>query len=286
MVAQEPPAQTGCHFFGTRRAAAFAALSRAAVFSLGRVALGLTLAGRVSYSCPMDRILRLHYAPDNASLIVRLALEELSVPYETRLVDRAAGAQNSPEYLAINPAGLIPALETPEGAIFETAAILLWLSETHAALAPPPGHPARADFLKWLFFLSNTQHANLRLNFYPQNYVGDNAEAQVALRRHIRAKLCRGYDMFEDLATQTPAWFGADTPSLLDLYLVALLRWSALYPAGDTGWFALDRWPHLAGLAGRLETRPSVAALIAAEGMAPRPFTNPDYPNPPEGVAL
>ena len=37
----------------------------------------------------------LHYAPDNASLAVRLALEELGVPYRTALVDRAARAQEA-----------------------------------------------------------------------------------------------------------------------------------------------------------------------------------------------
>ncbi|MCB1329029.1 MAG: glutathione S-transferase N-terminal domain-containing protein, partial [Maritimibacter sp.] len=75
-------------------------------------------------------MLCLHYAPDNASLIIRIALEELGLPYETRLVDRQAEAQKSPAYLALNPQGLIPVLETPEGPIFETAAILLWLGET------------------------------------------------------------------------------------------------------------------------------------------------------------
>ncbi len=234
----------------------------------------------------MDGKLRLHYAPDNASLIVRLALEELSVPYETCLVDRAANAQNSPEYLAINPAGLIPALETPEGTIFETAAILLWLSETCETLAPPPGSPERADFLKWLFYLSNTQHANLRLNFYPEKYVGASGNAQAALRVHARANLCRGFDLLEDLSSQGKPWFCGDAPSLLDLYVVAMLRWSALYPQGDTGWFDLSRWPGLHGLTCRIEARPSVAALIKAEGMAARPFSNPDFPNPPEGVAI
>ncbi len=236
----------------------------------------------------MDPKLRLHYAPDNASLIVRVALEELALPYETCLVDRAADAQNSPAYLAINPAGLIPALETPDGAIFETAAILLWLAETHGrpGFAPPPGAHERAAFLKWLFYLSNTMHGNLRLNFYPEKYVGADRGAQAALRRHVRTNLCRGYDLLERLAREDQGFFAAGQASVIDLYVAAMLRWSALYPLGDTGWFSLGRWPALRAMAGALETRPSVAALIAAEGMAARPFTSPNYPNPPEGVAL
>ena len=63
---------------------------------------------------------RLHYAPDNASMIVRLVLEALRQRYEVILVDRAMRGQNEPAYLALNPNGLIPTLETPDGSIFET----------------------------------------------------------------------------------------------------------------------------------------------------------------------
>ena len=81
----------------------------------------------------------LHYAPDNASLIIRLALEHAQVPYRDVLVDRAAVAQRSAEYLALNPNGLIPVLETPEGPLFETGAILLWLADTHGSLGQAIG---------------------------------------------------------------------------------------------------------------------------------------------------
>ena len=63
----------------------------------------------------------LHYAPDNASLIVRLALEQLRLPYETRLIDRAAAEQTSAAYRQLNPAGLIPVLETADGPILRPA---------------------------------------------------------------------------------------------------------------------------------------------------------------------
>lgn len=234
----------------------------------------------------MTKTLRLHYAPDNASLIIRLALEELSLPYETVLVDRARDAQNSPAYLTLNPAGLIPALETPQGVMFETAAILLWLSETHGTMAPQVKDPARGDFLKWLFYLSNTAHTNLRLNFYPEKYVGPDPDKQAALRSHARANLTRSYDLLNALAGDGLPWINAHAVSVIDIYLCAMLRWSALYPKGDTDWFDLARWPDLASMAARIETRSSVAVLCRAEGMAPHPFTKPDYPNPPEGVAL
>lgn len=228
---------------------------------------------------------RLHYAPDNASLAVRLALEELGQPYDTALVDRARGAQKSPAYRALNPAGLIPVLETPEGAIFETAAILLWLADRHGALAPAPDAPGRGDFLKWLFFASNTLHAGLRMLFHPAPFVGEDAAARQALRDRTGAALAGHWGHLEAAAAARPGWLGAGAPSALDLYLAPLLRWSALYPEGGTGWFRLGDYPHLRAMAAHLETRPSVAAAVAAEGLGPLPFTAPRLATPPEGSA-
>ena len=127
----------------------------------------------------------LHYAPDNASLCVRLALESLDLPYRTALVDRAKQAQKSPEYLRLNPNGLIPVLETPFGPIFETGAILLWLADTHSALMPEPANMDRGQALQWLIWLSNTLHTDARMIFYPEKYTqsGAGAVRAVAQRR-------------------------------------------------------------------------------------------------------
>ena len=109
----------------------------------------------------------LHESPDSASTMVRLVLEELGVPYRARLIDRAAGELASPAYRAMQPLGKIPAMETPDGVMFETAAILLYLSETHGRLAPQPGSPERAAFLKWFFFTSTNIHPTLLEIYYP-----------------------------------------------------------------------------------------------------------------------
>jgi glutathione S-transferase len=228
--------------------------------------------------------LRLHYAPDNASLVIRLALEELGLPYETVLVDRSRDAQNSAAYRTINPNGLIPALETPDGPIFETAAILLWLADRHGALAPAPDSPERASFLKWLFCASNTLHADLRMLFYTEKYAGPDAAAQAAVRRQLTRRLGTHLQNFN--AAAGTAWLGAGTPSVLDLYLACQLRWMALYPqAHDRSWFNLARYPALHALCETLERRASTRAAITAEGLNARPFTAPDYATPPEGSA-
>ncbi|MGR3712341.1 MAG: glutathione S-transferase family protein [Shimia sp.] len=232
----------------------------------------------------MTKSLRLHYAPDNASLIVRLALEELSVAYDTALVDRRAAAHTSDAYRAINPAGKIPPLETPNGPIFETAAILLWLCDTYKGLAPAPDAPDRAAFLSWLFYLSNTMHATLRMTFYPGQYITD--AHHDASKTGSRAALNTSLALVEDLAGQGHPWINAATPSALDLYICAMLRWMALYPKGDTDWFTLTDWPNLAAMAAKQDARASTAALCAAEGMDQNPFSMPRPPTPPEGSAL
>lgn len=233
----------------------------------------------------MDTPYRLHYAPDNASLIVRLALEELGQPYATVLVNRATREQDSAAYRALNPAGLIPVLETPDGAVFETGAILLWLADRHGALAPAPGDPARGDMLKWLFFVSNTLHPALRISFYPDRYIGSDAAAQARLRAHMQGEIARHLDTLESAADDLPALFDGAAPTVIGLYLGPVLRWLALYPEAETGWFDLNRWPRLHALAAALETRASTAAAIAAEGLGPVPFTAPQPPDPPEGSA-
>lgn len=224
----------------------------------------------------------LHYAPDNASGIIRLALEELGLPYRTALVDRSVRAQDSAAYRAVNPTGLIPALETDEGPLFETGAILLWLTDRYGTIGPRAGDPGRGSFLKWLFFLSNTAHADLRQMFYPQSYVPAGAEA--AHHAIMAARMETHLALLDMAATQMPDLFAP--PSALAIYVCTLMRWSVLYPEGQSPWFDLDDYPALAALAAAVEQRPAARRLAQAEGLGPAPYTAPDYCRPPEGSVL
>jgi glutathione S-transferase len=226
----------------------------------------------------------LHYAPDNASLIIRLALEQLDVPFDTVLVDRGAQEQTGDAYRALNPNGLIPTLETPQGPIFETGAILLWLADTHGGLGPAPHDPARADFLKWLFYLSNTVHPALRMMFYPDKYIGDEPCHKSALRFGLQMALHGHFDLLNDMMQGRPDWTTA--PTAFDFYLCALLRWPALYPVDqDRSWFTLANYPALHALCQRIEALPVCACLQSAEGLGKRPFTDPHPANPSIGSA-
>ncbi len=81
-------------------------------------------------------------------------LEEAGVPYQRARIDLAAGEQKSADYRAINPMAKVPALTDGSVVVAESGAICAYVAEVNleAGLAPPVGDPARARYLRWLFF--------------------------------------------------------------------------------------------------------------------------------------
>jgi glutathione S-transferase len=224
----------------------------------------------------------LHHAPDNASLCIRLALEAAGAPYEAQLVDRRSSAQKNPRYLAMNPNGLIPVLETPDGVLFETAAILLWLSEQHPILLPFE-ETTRASALKWLFWIANTLHPTLRMLFYPAQYIA--AEHSEVLAITTRKRLNTQLEILDN-AVQDAPWIGGDQPTILDCYLCPMLRWIQLYPLDAPERPKLSYYLNLHHIAVRNETHESTSKAQIAEGLGDAPFSAPSYADPPEGSAL
>jgi glutathione S-transferase len=223
----------------------------------------------------------LHYAPDNASLIIRLVMDGAGLPYRTALVNRATRQQDSAAYRALNPTGLIPTLETPQGPVSETGAILLWLADTHR-LGPGPADPDRPVFLKWLFFLSNTAHADLRQIFYPHQYVP--AEAHAGHLEIMSTRMQRHFGLLDTAASLHPRLFAPATP--LGVYTITLTRWATLYPVTAPRWMDLAAFPALEALARAQEARVETRVVARAEGLGTHPFTRPEQPNPPEGSVL
>jgi len=217
--------------------------------------------------------LTLHHAPDFASTIVRFALEELELPHTLAIVDIDGGALTSPEYRQVNPVGLIPALETDHGPIFETAAILLWLVDQTGRLGPGPKDPDRGAFLSWLFFTSNALHQAALAMFYPHRPAGEaNTDAaRAAAQEQIVARL----GLIEALiATQSPRWLSADHPGVLGYYIGILVRWLLLLPPAPYG-IDLADFPYLKAVLAAHEARPAALRVAASDGLGPTPFTNP-----------
>lgn len=227
--------------------------------------------------------MRLHWSPDSANLIVRIALEMLDLPFEGVRVNRAAAEHRSEAFRRINPQGLLPVLEDGDLVLFETAAILWHLAERAGRLGPdgPPfeDRAARADALKWMFYLSNTVHADLRLAFYPHRYVAE-PDAVAALRRGVAARMAGHVDLLEaDLGRR------ADEPrvGLTDIYTAILLRWARVYPVVDPVLKRpLSGWPRLHARAQRLESDPAAIRAFEAESIPARnAVTDPRLPDLP-----
>ena len=203
----------------------------------------------------------LYYAPGAASFLVHWLLIELDLPHELRLVDTAAKAQKAPEYLALNPNGVVPTLVLDGKPQYEAAALAMLLAERHpdAGLSPAAGDPRRADYLQWMFNLANMVQPLFRQWWYPGEPAGE-TQAD-AVRAHCAPRIeAQWHRIDTHLAAGGPFLLG-DAPSVADFYLVMLMRWSRNMPRPAT------EWPQLAALAARLKARPSFTMLYAREGL-------------------
>jgi glutathione S-transferase len=99
-------------------------------------------------------MIKLYWSPRSRSFSALWLMEETGQPYERVLTDISTGAQKTPEYLAINPMGKVPALRDSDATLAEAAAICAYVAERYpeAKLAPALGDPRRAKYLQWLFF--------------------------------------------------------------------------------------------------------------------------------------
>ncbi|MGF1445321.1 MAG: glutathione S-transferase family protein [Pikeienuella sp.] len=227
--------------------------------------------------------MKLHWSPDSANLPVRIALERLGLAFEGVRVNRQAREQDGAAYRKINPQGLIPALEDDAVVLFEAGAILLHVAERAGRFGPNgplvEDPDARARALSWLFYLSNTVHADLRCAFYPHRIMPGHEPILVA---GIRRRFAGHCDLLEGvLAGGT---FFAAGASILEDYLGACLRWAQLYP-GTYGPVleSLDCWPGLAALMAEHEVDPALRRAMAAEAInGSQPITRPALPELPE----
>ena len=85
---------------------------------------------------------------------VVLALEEMGLAYEPVVVDTRKGAQFTPEFLALNPNGKVPAIVDDGVTVFDSNAILLYLAEKSGQFGVAPGEAARGEFLSWSMFVA------------------------------------------------------------------------------------------------------------------------------------
>lgn len=215
-------------------------------------------------------MIELHHYPSTASMVPHILLEELGCRFKLVLVDRMREQQKSPDFLRLNPNGLIPVLVDGDLVLFETAAICLHLCDTQpqAGLAPPLGTPDRAHFYKWLVWLTNTLQATLIVYFYPWRWVDmDNASGAEQVRRQAQERVVEQLGLLDaELARHGGPWFLGDRYSALDPFVFTLCRWTRHFDAGQ----ARTR-PHLGPYLQRMLGRAAVQRALVGEGLEP-PF--------------
>ncbi len=201
----------------------------------------------------------LYYAPGAASLCVHWMLIELGVKHDARRVDLQKKEHKTPEYLKLNPNGLVPALVIDGHALFESSGLLLLLAERHpeAGLAPPPGSKHRATYLTWMVHLANTLQPSFRYWFYPAEAAGE-ANAEAAKEQACqRIEAC--WDRISAQLEAAGPYLAGDRVSALDFFATMLMRWSRNMPKPATD------WPVLKNYVARMKLRPTFRALYQRE---------------------
>jgi len=204
---------------------------------------------------------KLYYAPGAASLAAHWMLIELRVPFEAVRLDLAAGQHKEPEYLRLNPNGLVPTLVVNGTPVYECAAILMLLADRHpeANLVPPFDSVEHMAYLQWMVHMTNTVQAAFRNWFYPQEQAG---EAGVeAVKAFSRAAIERAWDRVAAQLTGTGAYIAGRDLTAADFMVTMLMRWSRNMPK------PAHEWPAIRGYVARMKGRPSFRTLYEREGL-------------------
>lgn len=216
----------------------------------------------------------LYHIPDWASSIIRLALEETGHPYRIKPMDWDAGDFDSPQFRAITPLGLIPAMETPDGAMFETVAILLWLNDRSGGLGPRAHEAGRARFLSWLAFVANSLHPTVMTLIHPDRVAGPEAATE-AQRLALEQLNTQASHLETLIATHDPDWLSTRQTSALGYYLGILLRWTMYLPNDPGMRFSLRPFPRLMAVLAAHQATPAATRVAVADTLGPTPFTDP-----------
>lgn len=202
-------------------------------------------------------MIKLYYSPGACSLAPHIALAEAGIEHEMQKLDLRAGEQKSPDYLALNPKGAVPALQTDRGVLTENPAILQWLAAEHpdARLAPAGDAFELARFNGFTGFLSASVHPAMGRWLFGKPAL--EGEARDKAREFALSKL----RVVEDSLFQGPYAFG-DRFTAADGYLYVFERWTK--QAGE-----LDAFPKLADHLRRMQERPGVLEALRMEGLQP-----------------
>ncbi|MBN9272746.1 MAG: glutathione S-transferase family protein [Mesorhizobium sp.] len=174
---------------------------------------------------------KLYTRPGSGGFVVEAALKIAGVPFD--LVDVKKTPDPAPEFLAVSPMNQVPVLVLPDGhAVAESAAICTLLAELHpgAGLGPVAGQAGRADFLRWLAFMTSTLYpADLRY-YYAHRSVKQAAVTEMDREIGIL-----------DRALGARGWLAGDARSIADVYMLMLVCWHPDVQKARTAWPNVER---------------------------------------------
>lgn len=201
---------------------------------------------------------KLYWTRNSGALGPHLMLEEAGLPYEIVPIDFRKGENRTPDYLAINPIGYIPALQSEDGeVIYETAAIMMHLAEKHELTdqVPPVTDPQRGEFLKQLFFMTASIQYLFHIVYNPGRYCG---EGNVPARVTCRAKelVLERWMVFDDGLREGGPFFLGSRYSMLDIFAAMMATWYA--PLKDL----LVAYPSYARNFELVVTRPPISRVL------------------------
>ena len=188
------------------------------------------------------------------AVLVQWVLEEGKLDYELRRIDLLKGEHRAPEFLDINPAGLVPVLITPEGdALYEVAALMVYLADRHqlTELAPAVTDPQRGLFLSAVFHIAGDIQAEMKRFHFPHRF-SLRTEDNVGTRDLAMTLVLSRLDVMNRRLAKNGPYILGDRFSLADVYLCF---WIA-YLDRET---VCKQLPSVARLYGVVRSRPSVA---------------------------
>lgn len=168
--------------------------------------------------------MKLHYAPGTISVAVAIALHEAEIAYDPVRVDFASAEQTKAPYLGINPKGRVPALETPDGILTETAALLEYIN----ALAPERG------------LVPDTPYAAARMREL-MGYLGTTMHINHAHRMRGH-RWATQQSSFDDMAAKVPETMTASAQHIEDTYPLAPFALGDRLSLADPYLFVVANW--------------------------------------------